>query len=112
MQEQEKVVEVKKETWKDPLTNFVYDDAIDIAYFKCMQYEDKCANLLLGDFTSDGNYSINKSILQELLNVNKFITDNFDGLYYLTAKSKIEVDFELKFTLKIAKENDKKIAIK
>ena len=111
MEMQAENIEVKKQIWKDHLSGEEYSDPLDILYYKNTLNEEKYSNLLLGSFNAEGNYSIEKELLQELINVNKFITDNVEGVYHLTAKT-TSPEFDLHFLLKIKNddENNKKIA--
>lgn len=90
-------IEVKKQVWTNHLNGEKYEDEIDILYYKNQLKDEKYQNELLGNFNSDAAYSIDKELLQELINVNKYIIDNVDGVYYLVAKT---LDMEFKFLLK------------
>ena len=74
MQIQEEI-EVKKQTWTNPFSKEIFSDATEIAYNKSVLEEEILENLLLGSFSDDGNYSINKDILIELVSVNKYIEE-------------------------------------
>lgn len=104
-------IEVKKQVWKNHISGEEYSDPLEILYYQNLLKDEKYSNLLLGNFNSEGNYSIDKELLQELINVNKYITDNIEGVYHLIAKTK-ESEFDLHFLLKIKndEENNKKIA--
>ena len=104
-------IEVKKQVWKNHISGEEYSDPLEILYYQNLLKDEKYSNLLLGNFNSEGNYSIDKELLQELINVNKYITDNIEGVYHLIAKTQ-ESEFDLHFLLKIKndEENNKKIA--
>lgn len=104
-------IEVKKQVWKNHISGEEYSDPLGILYYQNLLKDEKYSNLLLGNFNSEGNYSIDKELLQELINVNKYITDNIEGVYHLIAKTQ-ESEFDLHFLLKIKndEENNKKIA--
>ena len=80
-----------------------------LKYYKNQLKDEKYQNELLGNFNSDAAYSIDKELLQELIDVNKYIIDNVDGVYYLVAKT---LDMEFKFLLKFKtdEKSGKKIA--
>ncbi len=109
----EEEVEVKKHTWTNPFNKEIFSDETEIAYNKCILEEEICSSLLLGSFNDDGNYSISKDILIELVDVNKYIEEAVEGIYHLTAKIKSDQSFSLRFTLsfQVDAENKKKTAL-
>ena len=102
---------VKNITWKNHETGEVYENSADILYYKTTLLEEKYKNLTIGDYNLEGNYVISRELLEELVNVNKFISDYQDGVYHLVAKSLSGELFELRFYLRIKKEGGKAIAI-
>ena len=112
LQKQELSPEIKP-TWKNTFTGEIFDTDLDIAYYKIQQREEIVNNNLLGKFTGEGNYQIEKSILSELINANKYIYDVVEGSYALTAKFTKDKDYNLEFILTIIKDetDGKKVAI-
>lgn len=105
----QETIEVKKQVWTNHLNGEKYEDATDILYYKNQLKDEKYQNELLGNFNSDAVYSIDKELLQELINVNKYIIDNVDGVYYLVAKT-LEMEFKFLLKFKIDETAGKKIA--
>lgn len=105
----QETIEVKKQVWTNHLNGEKYEDATDILYYKNQLKDEKYQNELLGNFNSDAVYSIDKELLQELINVNKYIIDNVDGVYYLVAKT-LEMEFKFLLKFKIDETAGKKMA--
>ena len=101
-------IQVKKPTWTNPFNKEIFSDETEIAYYKSVLEEEICSSLLLGSFSDDGNYSVSKDILVELVDVNKYIEEVVEGTYHLTAKIKSDQSFSLKFTLSFQIDNEAK----
>ncbi len=104
----EVVREEKKEEYVCRETGFFLTNPTDISFYMCEQNDDVLRNLLLGKFTKEGKYSIEKEYLMELVKIKKKIVEKKDNIYLL--KSKI-LEIELKFTLTIENlEDEKRVA--
>ena len=90
--QEEKVEYVNRETG-EILTN-----PIEIEFYKCNQNDIVIDNGLIGSFTKEGKYSIEKKYLINLVEVRKIVVESFDYKYVLLAKAG---DEELNLTLVI-----------
>lgn len=89
--------EEKKEEFVCYSTGEVFTDPVDVDMCKCNQNDVVINNLLLGNFTSDGKYLIDKEFLLALVKVEKKVVERFENKFVLSAWLKNEI--ELKFTL-------------
>lgn len=106
--EQEIKEEGKREEYVCRETGLFLTNPADISFYMCEQNDDVLRNLLLGKFTKEGKYSIDRDYLVELVKIKKAIVEKKENSYLLKAKV---LDVELKFTLTIDNfETDKKIA--
>lgn len=106
--EQEVKVEGKREEYVCRETGLYLTNPVDISFYMCDQNDEVLRNLLLGKFTKEGKYSIDRDYLIELVKIKKTIAEKKENVYLLKAKL---LEIELKFTLTIENfEQDKKIA--
>lgn len=106
--EQEVKVEGKREEYVCRETGLYLTNPVDISFYMCDQNDEVLRNLLLGKFTKEGKYSIDRDYLVELVKIKKTIAEKKENAYLLKAKL---LEIELKFTLTIENfEQDKKIA--
>lgn len=107
--EELKEQEEKKEEFVCHSTGKVLLGAADIEMCKCEQNEVVLNNNLLGSFTADGKYLIDKEFLMDLVKVRKKIVETYENKYVLSAW--LDGEFELRFTLIIeALEEFKRVA--
>lgn len=96
--ENEAVQEEKKEEYVCRETGLFLTDPTDISFYMCEQNDDILRNLLLGKFTKEGKYSIDKEYLMELVKIKKKIVEKKDNVYVLSSKI---LEIELNFVLSI-----------
>lgn len=103
--ENETVQEEKKEEYICRETGLFLTNPTDISFYMCEQNDDVLRNLLLGKFTKEGKYSIEKEYLMELVKIKKKIVEKKDNTYVLSSKI---FEVELNFILTIENFGDDK----
>ena len=94
----EEVLNEEKIEYVNRETGLVLTNSVDIEYYKTIQNDTIIENGLLGSFTKEGRYSIEKKFLIELVKIKKFVVESFEYKYVLNS---ILEDKELTFTLVI-----------
>ena len=94
----EEVLQEEKFEYVNRETGLVLTNPVDIEYYKTIQNDTIIENGLLGSFTKEGKYSIEKKFLIELVKIKKFVVESFEYKYVLNS---ILEDKELTFTLVI-----------
>lgn len=94
----EEVLNEEKIEYVNRETGLVLTNSVDIEYYKTIQNDTIIENGLLGSFTKEGKYSIEKKFLIELVKIKKFVVESFEYKYVLNS---ILEDKELTFTLVI-----------
>ncbi len=111
MEELKENADVKKQTYLNRETGHLLSAETEIEHYKTLQNDEIINNLLLGEFTKEGNYVISKDYLLQLIAVRKTIKENYENKYILIGIIPANTP-EIKFTLKIdAIEGNKKLAI-
>ena len=105
----EEVLNEEKIEYVNRETGLVLTNSVDIEYYKTIQNDTIIENGLLGSFTKEGRYSIEKKFLIELVKIKKFVVESFEYKYVLNS---ILEDKELTFTLVIedSTSEEKKVA--
>ena len=94
----EEVLQEEKFEYVNRETGLVLTNPVDIAYYKSIQNDEIIDNGLLGGFTKEGKYSIEKRFLRELVEIRKYVVESFEYRYVLNT---ILGGDELRFTLVI-----------
>lgn len=94
----EEVLQEEKFEYVNRETGLVLTNPVDIAYYKSIQNDEIIDNGLLGSFTKEGKYSIEKRFLRELVEIRKYVVESFEYRYVLNT---ILGGDELRFTLVI-----------
>ena len=94
----EEVLNEEKFEYVNRETGLVLTNPVDIAYYKSIQNDEIIDNGLLGSFTKEGKYSIEKRFLRELVEIRKYVVESFEYKYVLNS---ILGGDELRFTLVI-----------
>lgn len=87
-----------KPTWVNYGTNQVIENENLIAYFKLRALEEKYLHTLLGEFTSEGKYSLAGNIKKLLVSVKKNITEVLEDGYIAISEIKhLTLNFKVQF---------------
>lgn len=97
VEEQSEVVKYKR---PDIEGGFIYNKD-ELNYYKTVQSTDIIDNCLLGDFDSAGNYNVSKSIVDELIKVNKVYLTAYENSIYCHTFNEYNGYGKIEFRLKI-----------
>ena len=88
-------------------------DSNDIENFRQQQAQDVIDNFMLGDFNSDGNYVVDKSIINELINTTKVVTDVYGDFRFCQSTKKFDGIGHIQFAVDFSStpENGQAVAV-
>ncbi|MBQ7307395.1 MAG: hypothetical protein IJW82_02600 [Clostridia bacterium] len=89
------------------------NDSNEIENFKQQQAQDVIDNLMLGDFNSEGHYVVDKSIINELINTTKVITDVYGDFRFCQSTKKFDGIGHIQFAVDFSSnpENGQAVAV-
>lgn len=85
---------------KDVEGGYIYGKT-DINYYRQLQSIDILDNKMIGDYNLVGSYIVNRKIIEELIQINKFYTETFANTLFCESENNIGEYGKLKFAVKI-----------